>query len=119
MGRPEKFKHPVTATFRVEKDTYEQIEKIRWREHADFGEIVRRAVDDYVKIHADGNETFKLDQFQDPDFKAYPATMSSKEKWSRFIRENTNKEERSELDMIAKHIRSEIDAKNWLESKNK
>src|SRR4029078_7089435 len=119
MGRPEKFKNPVSTSFRLEQEEYEQVDKIRWREHADFGEIVRRAVQDYIKIHSSGNSTFKLDDFQDPNFIAMPATMSSKERWSEFIRKNTSAEERKQLDEIAQHIRQEVDATNWLENKQK
>ena len=117
MARPEKFKNPVGTSFRLEKEEYDEVDKIRWREHADFGTIVRKAVQDYIKIHASGNNAFKIDDFQDPNFRAMPATMSSKEKWSEFIRQHTSKEERTELDTIAKHIRDEIDAKNWLDSR--
>ena len=117
MARPEKFKNPIGTSFRLEKEEYDEVEKIQWREHADFGEIVRRAVQDYIKIHASGNNAFKIDDFQDPNFRAMPATMSSEEKWDEYIRNHMTREERDELDMKLKFMREVIDAKNWLDNR--
>jgi len=117
MGRPEKFKNPISTSFRLEQEEYDEVEKIRWREHADLGEIVRRAVQDYIKIHAAGNEAFKLDDFQDPNFIAMPATMSPDEKWNEYIRKHMTKEERNELSSKAKYMLKIIDAQNWVDSK--
>ena len=113
MGRPEKFKQPKGASFRLEKELYNEVEKIRWREHADFGEIIRRAVEDYVKAHAEGNETFKMTDFQDPDFVAIPATMAPIDKWDKFIRQHMTIEERKKLDKRFIDLRKTINAANY------
>lgn len=99
------------------KPIIEEFKKIAQREGRSKSELAMDLIEQYVKNHSAGNSTFKIDDFQDPNFKAMPATMSSQEKWSKFIREHTNKEERMELDKIIKYIISEIEAKNWLDSR--
>lgn len=110
----------VSFSFKEDKEpVVQEFKKIAKREGKDKSKLLIEIIEEYVKVHSAGNSTFKLDDFQDPDFKAMPATMSSKDKWSKFIRNDMSLEERMELDKIADHIRKEIDAKNWLESRNK
>ena len=120
VGQPIKMssnKRGINMSFYVDPEEIKLLEEIRWREHMSLSEVVRKALKDYIKIHAAGNEVFKLDDFQDPNFRAMPATMSPKEKWSEYIKNNTDKKERIELDRIAKHISARIEAENWLDSR--
>ena len=111
------FKNRESVQGYIEAEEKEAFEKIRWREHKTESELLREALQEYIKNHGDGNSTFKLDDFQDPEFKAMPATMSPKEKWSNYIRNHMTREERDELDARVKFVREEIDAKNWLDSR--
>jgi len=86
--------NPRNITSIVEKDEREKLEEIGWREHLTVSEISRKAIQEYIKNHGEGNSTFRLEQFQDPDFVAMPAFASPMMKWTKFIDEcvDTTKE---------------------------
>ena len=86
QGR-EEFKQRASLSVVLEKAEFDAFEEIRWRERMSRSEIGRKAIQEYVKNHGEGNSTFKLDQFQDPDFKAMPAFMTPMMKWTKFIDE--------------------------------
>ena len=47
--------------------------KIRWREHKSMSEIVRKAINEYIEKHSEGNDSFRLDIWvNDSTFKAVP-----------------------------------------------
>jgi len=74
------------------KEELEAFEEIRWRERKKKTEIGRDAVLEYIKIHGEGNETYKLDNFQDPNFQAVPAFLSEKDKWISHYKNSTDKD---------------------------
>ena len=86
QGKKE-FKNRKSMLTMLEQEELEALDEIRWRERMSRSEIGRKAIVDYIKAHAAGNSTFKLDQFQDPDFKAMPAFMTPMMKWTKFIDE--------------------------------
>ena len=117
MGRNQELNQPKFIGCNIEQKDLEILDEIRWREHKDRAEVLRSAVEEYIKHHGSGNETFKLEQFQDPNFKAMPATMSSKDQWNEYIRKHMDKKERRELGERAKFMLTIIEAANWIESK--
>ena len=42
-------------------------------------------MEEYVKVHGDGNENFTIDQFQDPNFIACPAFFRDKITWEIYL----------------------------------
>jgi len=99
MGAPTKLKNPRMISAEVEEDILEEFNKI-WRRDGLSGksELLRKVITEYVVNHAEGNDSFKLDSWQeDPEFKALPAFMSPKEKWLAYIKEQTDKEERLKI----------------------
>ncbi len=90
---------PTHITSIVEKEERERLEEIGWREHLTVSQINRKAIQEYIKNHGSGNDTFKIDQFQDPDFRAMPATMSPMVDWKEFINNNTDAQEDSKLEL--------------------
>ena len=47
---------------------------------------------EYIKVHGEGNPVYVLDKFiENPDFKAVPATMETKDKWVKFCQNTTDK----------------------------
>jgi|SRR5688500_278867 len=80
-GRKE-FKDRVTVTGYLEKTEREALDEIRWREHASENEMIRKAIQEFINAHSAGNDSFKLDNWQDPKFKAVPSIMDvDKNKW--------------------------------------
>jgi hypothetical protein len=64
----------------------ETLEEIHWRERKSVSEIVREAIDEWIRNHAEGNSTFSLDKWQEnPEFKAIPTLLSPPEKWFKYI----------------------------------
>ena len=76
----------------------EELDKIRWREHKSMSEIVRKAIDEYIEKHAEGNDTFRLDTWvNNSEFKAVPTILERDgEKWFKYV-QSCNEVERREL----------------------
>lgn len=62
---------------------------------------------EYNKAHAEGNETYRLDQFQDPDFQAVPALFSDPLKWRKYY-EDSNDQDKTKLRIKIKEIQKQI-----------
>ena len=106
-GAPIKMKsgdRGYSVSFYVDPEQKKILEDIRWREHKTFSEIVRKAVDEYISKHADGNDTFKLDKWsENPDFQITPAFDSASLTWSAFLKD-CNKQELVDKSIKAKEI---------------
>jgi hypothetical protein len=108
-----------TFAFSIEKlHMMEEFKKIAHREGKNRSTVLVELIEQYVKVHGEGNPAFTLDQFQDPNFKAMPATMSSKEKWNEYIRNHMDRKERDELQNQAEYIKKIIDAADWVDARN-
>lgn len=84
----------MSTSFRLEKEEYEELEKIRWREHDDLGDVIRKACLEYIRLHQEGNDTFKLDTWNlNPMAQAIPNLFAED---SKFIEDyqSSNKEDR-------------------------
>jgi len=76
----------------------ENIDQIRWREKKSRSEMVRIAVEEYIKNHKDGNNLFTLDKWNtNPEFKAIPALLSNLTTWKNFILEHTSRDEATKI----------------------
>ena len=105
--------------FPVEKQAImEEFKKIAKREGKSKSELNMELIEQHVKSHGNGNPVFKLDQFQDPEFIAMPATMSPKDQWNEYIRKHMNLKERVELADRVKFVLATIEAAAWEENKN-
>tara|TARA_R110002020_G_scaffold64430_4_gene170959 strand:+ start:2271 stop:2687 length:417 start_codon:yes stop_codon:yes gene_type:complete len=47
-------------------------------------------IQEFNKIHGEGNPIYPITKFIDPDFKAVPATLERQEKWLSFIKKTDN-----------------------------
>ena len=90
----------------------QEFKKIAKREGKSKSELNMVLIDQHVKSHSDGNPAFRLDQFQDPNFKAMPATMSPTPKWNQYVNKQMDRKERLELDKQLDYIRMLIKSKN-------
>ena len=105
MARPSEFKERKGISGTLEKAEFEALEEIRWREHKELTEVIRLAIQEYIRNHAEGNETFKMDDWQtDPNFKAIPSLFGADEKW-KLCFQNSNFEERTKLMIRLKYLR--------------
>lgn len=77
-------------------------DEIRWRERMSKTELARIAIVDYIKAHGSGNDTFKLDNWNnDPTFQVMPNFMS--DKWLDYYK-NCDEQERIKLKIQANHL---------------
>ena len=106
MGRKQEFKERRTITAYLEAEELAALEQIRWREHKGISDIIRLAVMEYVRAHAEGNECFRLDSWtEDPEFKAIPTILSEPTKWFKYLKDCTT-EERAQILKAANVIRT-------------
>ena len=88
MGRKQEFKNPRAISARVEEEEFKQLEEIRWRERLDITEVVRIAIQEYIRSHAVGNTTFKLENWaNNPDFKISPTVHADRKQWMPFLQD--------------------------------
>jgi len=111
MGRNKEYKSRVAITAYLESEEFAALEEIRWRERKDITQVVRAAVVEFVKAHAAGNDTFKLDDWQeDPDFKAVPTILADNQKWTQYV-DQCSKEEKLKILKHAAFIKQYIGAR--------
>lgn len=71
----------------------QELRIIAAREGKSQSELITCILEEYVKNHAEGNSTFKLDTWQDnQEFKAIPTLLTTKEKWVAYLKECNDKE---------------------------
>ncbi len=69
------------------------LDEIMYRERKSRAQISHEAMLEYMKNHSEGNDTFKLDQFQDPDFKVAPTFLgTNRDKWVQFYKSSDEKD---------------------------
>ena len=113
--------HIVSSfSFAEDKKTIiDEFKKIAQREGKSKSELAMELIEQHVKTHSEGNPVFTLDQFQDPNFKAMPATMSDTSKWNQYVRKYMDRKERMELDKQLDYIRMLIKSQNHMEELEK
>jgi len=108
MGRPQEFKNRKSISGYLEETELKDFDEIRWREHMERAEILRLAIQEYIRNHKEGNDTFKIDDWQtDPNFKAIPTLLGSDEKWVLCLK-NCSDEELSDIYVGLKKRRVQV-----------
>jgi hypothetical protein len=106
MGRRQEFKNKKLVTVYLEAEELSALDEIRWRDHKGMSDIIRIAISEFIKAHGSGNDTFRLDNWnEDPDFRAVPTILSDGVKWNKYLKD-CNPEERSRILKQANIIRS-------------
>jgi len=85
----------VTST-----DLWEKAQKVAQREGRKLSNVICECLEEYIKIHGDGNPQYKITQFHDEMFKATPAVYRKLDIWSSHIDgldENNQKELESQI----------------------
>ena len=88
----------MLRTFETSKENYNDFKKNCDREGIPVGKKINDLISDYNKIHGSGNPIYKLDMFQDPNFKAVPALMENIDlKWVPYLQTRKTKEDYVEI----------------------
>ena len=86
----------IVGSFSYPSDKEEIIRELRViaaREGKSQSNLICDIIEEYVKNHSEGNNTFKLDNWtEDPEFKAIPTLLSPTEKWSKYVDECSDDE---------------------------
>ena len=74
-GRPTSMpskKRGLNYSVYLDEEQLNVLDEIRWRERKSTSALVRKAIEEYINNHAEGNDCFTLDKWQeDPHFKNY------------------------------------------------
>jgi len=87
-------------TNKVDGESFENLKDILRKERLGIGDWLQGQIDTYIKVHADGNPAFTLDQFADPNFVACPAFYRDSKAWDRYI----SKQDPKELEKIKQQV---------------
>jgi len=88
----------------LNEDELELFDDIRWREKRSRADLAHIAVEEYIKSHAEGNDTFKLTKWnEDPEFQAVPSFFTDRDKWRKYY-QDSNEKERTKLRIVANDL---------------
>ncbi len=88
------------------EEEVESFKDIARKERKSLKSLHKEIIQEYIKIHADGNPAFTLDQFiEDPGMKAVPAFYRNRDDWINYI-ENLPKKEAQNILWQAQTINS-------------
>jgi len=89
-------------------DIMKELENIARREGKKKSEFIVSILEEYVKTHAAGNTTFRLDNWQEnPEFQAVPTLFTSYDKWKDYVDSSTSQDKR-------KLLKSMTEKRNYL-----
>ena len=75
------------------KDVMKKLEELAWRERKDLSPLIMTAIEEYLKVHGEGNPSYDILKWADePNFKAYPAFASERKKWMEHLMQSNQKE---------------------------
>ena len=99
----------LSISYKEEKEgILTELDVIAARERKSRSEMIVSLIEEYVRAHGSGNDSFKLDNWQDdPEFQAVPTILAEKEKWDSYL-EECNDEELTKIAISAKQILSKV-----------
>ncbi len=99
-----KTKEYKITSLKIPKLLHTEIKKIAAREGRDMKDIFTEQLENYAKIHGEGNPIYPLDKFvENADFKAYPALADSIQKrreWFYNFKQYASEKEIRELENL-------------------
>lgn len=81
-----------TVSNRVVGESYNSLLDILRKERIAVGDWLQDQIEEYVKIHADGNPSYTLDHYQDANFLATPAYHRPLHTWESYLTKCPDKE---------------------------
>lgn len=85
------------TTFVFDAKTLNSFKNLATKEGKSMRDLLQDYMADYIKIHGDGNPSFTLEQFLDPNFKAVPAVFRDAKTWQEYLA-SRNKTELKEFE---------------------
>lgn len=76
----------------IDKEKLQDLKVQAAKEGTTVKAIIESTIDEYLKIHKDGNPQYQIDQFQDPNFMACPAFYRPAQSWEAYIKQADEKE---------------------------
>ena len=102
----------LVASFSYKEDKEQfliELNIIAAREGKHKSEIIIALIEEYVKAHSSGNDSFKLDNWQvDPEFQAAPTILAPTQKWYSYLND-CDKEDLTKIAVSAKNILKQIE----------
>lgn len=81
------------TTIKMPSELHKKLKELAAREGTDMTEIIIKEVEEYVKVHGEGNPIHPLIKWvEEPLFKAYPALMEPSRNWKDYISKCTQDE---------------------------
>ena len=80
-----KLERNKTVSNRVVGESYEKLLDILRKERIPVGDWLQTRIEEYNKVHGDGNPVFTLDHFNDENFLATPAYHRPLHVWKSFL----------------------------------
>ena len=93
------------TTIKMPVELHKKLKELAAREGTDMTEIIIKEIEEYVKIHGEGNPIYPLDKWADPEFKAIPAFLTKIEDWYDYL-SKCNEKEKEEIYNKAYAIKS-------------
>ena len=75
----------MLRTFETDEDMYNIFKALCVKERENVGTKLNELIQEYIKVHGDGNPQYSLEQFDDPDFTACPAFYRIGAVWGRYL----------------------------------
>ena|SRR3990167_10836986 len=80
------------VNFRMDEAKYHDLKMLALKERTEVKALLTGLVEEYLKVHKDGNPQFTLEQFKDPDFVACPAFYRDGQTWENYMKKAEPKE---------------------------
>ena len=80
------------VNFHLDAALYHQLKTLALRENRTIKDILKEEITDYVKVHGDGNPSYQISDFFEPDFNICPAVFRDKKAWNSYLAKRTPKE---------------------------
>ena len=80
------------VNFRFDEEKYFKLKELALRERVEIKTLLGSLIDDYLKVHADGNPNYVITDFVDVNFMCCPAFYRDREAWENYISKSNNEE---------------------------
>ena len=80
------------VNFRFDEDKFQKLKELAIKERIELKTLLGSLIDDYLKVHGDGNPTYKITDFVDENFMCCPAFYRDGLAWENYIKKSDDKE---------------------------
>lgn len=109
MHKSKEFNKRYGLSGYIEEDEHKKLCSIAEREVKSVSAVTRKAVQDYIKIHAAGNDSYTLNMWNDNiGFMALPALLESQSKWIKYIQDEVDQKALREIQRQVKFLDQQI-----------